>query len=151
MGKRLYIREANLDDIDELIMVEKKAFAPYVIWDANSFKRRIENQNAIVLKGTLCGSIVGKAVGIIFHGQKNKSLQVHDVSVLSEFRRNGVAAKLLSVLERKGSERGCTYSALHVRPNNWVAKRLYKRLGYYSMTNRTWAEMDRMRKDLNGV
>lgn len=131
--------------------IEKKAFAPYTIWDAKSFMQRIKNPNAIVLKGTLCRRIVGKAVGTIWNGSRNKSLQVHDVSVLSEFRNNGVAAKLLSALEREGSERGCIYSALHVRPNNWVAKRLYKRLGYYSSENRTWAGMDRMKKDFNGV
>jgi ribosomal protein S18 acetylase RimI-like enzyme len=132
-------------------MIERKAFAPYRKWDAEGFRRRIDNPNAIVLKGTLGGNVVGKVVGIVYHGSKNKSLQVQDVSVLPKYRGNGVASKLLLALEERGQKKGCIYSALHVRPNNWVAKRLYTRLGYSNMHSCSWAEMDRMRKDFNGV
>jgi ribosomal-protein-alanine N-acetyltransferase len=151
MAKRLRIREATPSDARELVEVEERSFGGWATWDMQGILRRVRNPSAIFLKAEMGGQIVGKSVGIIYKGKKKKSLQVHDVSVLPSCRRNGVASKLLAYLEFKAQERGCEYSALFVRENNWTARRLYGKLGYYDIYGRGEKGMQRMRKDLNGA
>jgi len=150
MERRVHIREATLNDVCELVAVEEKAFRYMGQWDRQSFVRRLRNPCAIVLKAEICNQIIGKAVGVVYNGKRKKSLQVQDVSVVPAFRRNGVASRLLATLEGRARDRGCMYSALYVRDNNWSARRLYCKLGYYDISG--WDDdMQRMRKDFNGV
>ena len=151
MTRRLSIREATPSDARELVEVEERAFSQYVTWDLRSIQRRLRNPSVIFLKAEVDGEIIGKSAGIVYNGKRKKSLQVHDVSVIPSYRRNGVASKLLTSLELEARKRGCEYSALFVRENNWTARRLYGKLGYYDVYGRDEEGMQRMRKDLNGM
>jgi ribosomal protein S18 acetylase RimI-like enzyme len=54
---------------------------------------------------------------------------VHDLVVLPEHRRQGVASGLLATLLEAGAERGATTVWLHVETDNDAALRLYEGLG----------------------
>jgi GNAT superfamily N-acetyltransferase len=57
-------------------------------------------------------------------------LNVHDLTVLPEWRRCGIAGRLLAAVEADARMRGCCKVTLEVRADNAVARRLYQRLGY---------------------
>ncbi|XP_061901196.1 N-alpha-acetyltransferase 20 isoform X3 [Entelurus aequoreus] len=74
------------------------------------------------------GYIMGKAEGSVareeWHGH------VTALSVAPEFRRLGLAAKLMEMLEEISERKGGFFVDLFVRVSNQVAVNMYKRLGY---------------------
>uniref|UniRef100_A0A8B9WMH7 N-alpha-acetyltransferase 20 n=1 Tax=Bos mutus grunniens TaxID=30521 RepID=A0A8B9WMH7_BOSMU len=78
--------------------------------------------------GELMGYIMGKAEGSVareeWHGH------VTALSVAPEFRRLGLAAKLMELLEEISERKGGFLVDLFVRVSNQVAVNMYKQLGY---------------------
>ncbi|XP_032923819.1 N-alpha-acetyltransferase 20 isoform X1 [Catharus ustulatus] len=78
--------------------------------------------------GELMGYIMGKAEGSVareeWHGH------VTALSVAPEFRRLGLAAKLMELLEEISEKKGGFFVDLFVRVSNQVAVNMYKQLGY---------------------
>uniref|UniRef100_S4RPR2 N-alpha-acetyltransferase 20 n=1 Tax=Petromyzon marinus TaxID=7757 RepID=S4RPR2_PETMA len=78
--------------------------------------------------GDIMGYIMGKAEGSVsreeWHGH------VTALSVAPDFRRLGLAAKLMELLEEISEKKGCFFVDLFVRVSNQVAVSMYRRLGY---------------------
>ncbi|XP_062353831.1 N-alpha-acetyltransferase 20 isoform X1 [Cinclus cinclus] len=95
----------------------------YIVWlQALHYSR-----NAAVLM--LCMfTVMGKAEGSVareeWHGH------VTALSVAPEFRRLGLAAKLMELLEEISEKKGGFFVDLFVRVSNQVAVNMYKQLGY---------------------
>ncbi|ELV12998.1 N-alpha-acetyltransferase 20, NatB catalytic subunit [Tupaia chinensis] len=75
-----------------------------------------------------CAHVMGKAEGSVareeWHGH------VTALSVAPEFRRLGLAAKLMELLEEISERKGGFFVDLFVRVSNQVAVNMYKQLGY---------------------
>ncbi|NWX91771.1 NAA20 acetyltransferase, partial [Nothoprocta pentlandii] len=75
-----------------------------------------------------CVAVMGKAEGSVareeWHGH------VTALSVAPEFRRLGLAAKLMELLEEISEKKGGFFVDLFVRVSNQVAVNMYKQLGY---------------------
>lgn len=56
-------------------------------------------------------------------------VNIHDLSVLPEFRGRGIGEKLLQEVEKKARKLGCGKLTLEVRTDN-PAERLYRRAGF---------------------
>jgi len=78
------------------------------------------------VSGDLMGYIMGKAEGFSqsWHGH------VTALSVAPEYRRLGVANRLMDSLENISEEKSCYFVDLFVRLSNTIAIEMYKRLGY---------------------
>ncbi len=59
-----------------------------------------------------------------------KLINIHDLIVLPQYRKRGVATRLLEAVEDKGRRISCCKLTLEVREDNLKAKRLYKELGF---------------------
>lgn len=59
-----------------------------------------------------------------------KIINIHDVIVLPQYRRNGVAKKLFLFLENKARSMDCCKLTLEVRRDNAKAMQLYQKLGF---------------------
>ncbi|MBI3329001.1 MAG: GNAT family N-acetyltransferase [Nitrospinae bacterium] len=57
-------------------------------------------------------------------------INVHDLAVIPEYRRQGVGRRLLERVEAKGRELGCCKLTLEVREDNHSAQRLYREVGF---------------------
>ncbi len=57
-------------------------------------------------------------------------VNVHDLAVIPEYRRQGVGRRLLERVEAKGQELGCCKLTLEVREDNPSAQRLYRKVGF---------------------
>lgn len=79
--------------------------------------------------GKIMGYIMGKA-----EARQNNPLDWHGhvtaISVADEFRRIGLAAKLMKFLEDVSELKKCYFVDLFVRVSNTVAVGMYKALGY---------------------
>lgn len=76
--------------------------------------------------GEIMGYIMGKAEGSgeSWHGH------VTALSVAPEFRRLGLAGKLMNILEEISEKKHCFFVDLFVRVSNKVAVDMYNKLGY---------------------
>lgn len=76
--------------------------------------------------GEIMGYIMGKAEGSgeLWHGH------VTALTVAPEYRRLGLAAKLMNNLEEISEKKHCYFVDLFVRVSNKVAVEMYKKLGY---------------------
>jgi GNAT superfamily N-acetyltransferase len=57
-------------------------------------------------------------------------INIHDLAVLPDARRLGVASRLLRAVEDEARRRGCCKLTLEVREDNRAARTLYARAGY---------------------
>lgn len=76
--------------------------------------------------GVIMGYIMGKAEGSadLWHGH------VTALTVAPEYRRLGLAAKLMNMLEDISEKKRCYFVDLFVRVSNKVAVDMYNKLGY---------------------
>jgi ribosomal protein S18 acetylase RimI-like enzyme len=61
-----------------------------------------------------------------------KLINIHDLIVLQEYRRQGIARRILQAVEKKAKEMDCCKLTLEVRKDNFQAMRLYRRSGFGS-------------------
>jgi ribosomal protein S18 acetylase RimI-like enzyme len=57
-------------------------------------------------------------------------VNIHDVTVLAEFRGLGLSQKLLASVEQRAKELGCCKVTMEVLSGNEVAKKAYKKYGF---------------------
>ena len=72
------------------------------------------------------GELIGMAGGMVV----DKDVQILDVAVSPEHRRQGIARKLLSHVSYDAQMLGCTTASLEVEAGNEAAERLYGSLGF---------------------
>ena len=113
--------DAVLDAAAEL---EKDNFSDP--WTAQSFREELENENAIYLTAFDGDKLVGICGMIISLDEAN----VMNVSVRKEYRRQGIADKMLDELLLLGQKRGVNAFTLEVRKSNEAAIRLYEKKGF---------------------
>lgn len=59
-----------------------------------------------------------------------KLINIHDLIVLPEYRRNAVAEKILLAVEKKAKDMDCCRLVLEVRTDNAKAMGLYRKFGF---------------------
>lgn len=57
-------------------------------------------------------------------------INIHDVAVAGEYRRQGIAQKMMAYVEKIAEERGCCKLTLEVLQGNHNAQQMYSKLGY---------------------
>ena len=67
-----------------------------------------------------------------------EEVRLMNLAVLSPFRRQGIATKLVCTALQTGMERGATRAMLEVRVSNHEAQTLYHRLGFRQTARRAW-------------
>ncbi len=65
----------------------------------------------------------------------DRTAELKRVFVLPEYRREGLARRLVAALENKASAHGCTKLLLETNPSFEDAKALYRRLGFEPVEN----------------
>ena len=117
------MNETNVEGIAEL---EKENFSDG--WSLNSLKEEINNPNACyyVLRDDENGKVAAAAGMII----SIDTADILNVSVKEEYRRKGLASKLLATLLEEGRKKGVKDFTLEVRENNHAARELYEKTGF---------------------
>ena len=58
-------------------------------------------------------------------------INIHDVMVVKEYRKNGIGRSLMNALIEEAVKRNCSRVTLEVRKDNLPAQSLYKDMGFY--------------------
>jgi ribosomal-protein-alanine N-acetyltransferase len=84
----------------------------------------------------LVADLEGKVVGYAGMWLLIDEVHITTVAVAPEYRRQGIAWRLMVVLLEEAKELGATCSTLEVRAGNTGAITMYERLGYVSAAKR---------------
>ncbi len=121
----MIIRDICLDDLDQIMILEKNCFS--VPWSRDSFENEIEKNNLahyIVLEidGVIVG--YGGAWYIVDEGH------ITNVAIHNDYRKQGLGKKLVQEMIEKARKANINHMTLEVRKSNIPAITLYERMGF---------------------
>ncbi|HRR41632.1 MAG TPA: ribosomal protein S18-alanine N-acetyltransferase [Syntrophales bacterium] len=122
------LREMEEGDLDQVMAIETVSFR--TPWTVNMFKSELRariSRNLVVLAGA-CGrqEIAGYVSFWVFADESH----LNSLAVRDDFRRRGVASKLLEAMVERSKKEGALRGTLEVRESNQAAIALYERYGY---------------------
>ncbi len=156
MKSKIIIRKVKKEDIESFIDCYIKAYQDlknykyktrkdiknYFKWlynrDKDGFMIAEENNK-------IAGFIAVDANWVNYKGEK--ILEIHELFVLPEFRRKGIASKLLNKALEYGIKKGLNKAELWVGKTNYRAINFYKQFGFEEIG--VWGKWLRMKKSLN--
>ena len=122
----------NADHLEELEKLERICFSRP--WSRKMLAEELENQCAafLVAQDSITQQVMGYA-GLLVMADEG---YITNVAVFPEFRRQGVAAKLIAVFENFARGNKLAFLTLEVRPSNTAAIALYKGFGFKEVGRR---------------
>ncbi len=119
------IRPMALTDVDSVAAIEKSVFSDP--WPKSAFRELLGEGNRINYVSITNGDTIS---GYILAQLAADELQIQNIAVAPEFRRQHLGAGLLRRAEAQGIALGALCSVLDVRTTNEAALGLYLSFGY---------------------
>lgn len=134
-------RKANIKDIDQLAELRKKQLIDEGCYSDNNidnelgkyFSTSISNENLIVWLATEDEYIIGTA-GVCFFqyppsftNTTGRIAYITNVYTRNEYRKQGIATKLLELIVEEIKNEGCKFIRLHASSQG---KKLYEKMGF---------------------
>lgn len=134
MEKKTNIRivPMNADHLDQIERLERICFSRP--WNRRMLAEELENQCAafLVAEDADSGAVLGYA-GLLVVADEG---YITNVAVFPEYRRSGIAAKILEVYLNFAEANQLAFVTLEVRPTNTAAIALYQRYGFEEVGRR---------------
>ncbi len=124
MKVEIIIKEMTPELIEDVSDIETNSFSHP--WSRKSFEDELNNDNAVYFVATESNRGVGYVGGWIIADQYD----VNNIAVLPQYRRCGIASKLLDNLIGYCRKKELTAITLEVREHNNTAKALYNSFGF---------------------
>ena len=121
----MIIRKMTMDDIEQVIAIDRVSFS--LPWPERSFRFELTDNPA---SRCWVAEMDGKLVGMIVAWLIADEVHVATIATHPDFRRQGIARKLLSHTLRQLREEGAQSSFLEVRASNFAAQEMYRKFGY---------------------
>ena len=125
----IVVRELRAADYDALTALWHDAglqFKPLGRDGRDRIERQIAGSNAVFLVAEMDGRLIGSVLAT-HDGRKG---WINRLAVAPEFRRQGVAKRLVAEVESRLSERGIEIIACLIEGSNMESVRVLERLGY---------------------
>ena len=128
--KDLTIERMKEGDLEEVLRIEKKSFSDP--WTRESFLEDINKDftyPAVARKD-------GELVAYTCLWKIEDELQIANIAVDKEHRRQGIAQKLMEWIMEQGLKQKCKSVTLDVRVSNSIAFTLYRKFGFEQIGRR---------------
>ncbi len=122
---KLIIRKMTLEDIPAVIDLDHRSFS--LPWPERSFRFEVTENPA---SRCWVAELDGKVVGMIVVWLIVDEAHVATIATHPDFRRQGIAKRLLSHALLHLIEEGARSSFLEVRESNLAAQDMYRKFGY---------------------
>ncbi|AEV70288.1 ribosomal protein S18-alanine N-acetyltransferase [Acetivibrio clariflavus] len=119
------ISRLTLEDIDDLMVVEKLSFT--IPWSREAFIEEITNNK---FARYIVAKVNGKAIGYAGFWKVFDEGHITNVAVHPEYRRIGVGYMLVKSLIDMAEEESISRMTLEVRKSNIPAQNLYAKFGF---------------------
>ena len=121
----MIIRKMTMDDIEQVIAIDRVSFS--LPWPERSFRFELSDNPA---SRCWVAEVDGKLVGMIVAWLLVNEVHVATLATHPDFRRQGVAKRLLLHALRELRIEGAQSSFLEVRASNFAAQEMYRKFGY---------------------
>jgi ribosomal protein S18 acetylase RimI-like enzyme len=121
------IRSYQSEDEQEVIALW---FACNLVVPVNNPQRDIARKLKVNPELFLVATLGGKVVGTCMAGYEGHRGWINYLAVSPDYRRQGIAARLMAAAEEKLKAFGCPKINLQVRKTNTQVIQFYERLGY---------------------
>lgn len=126
--------KTNLLDLLPIEQLEKDCF-PTEAFNRHLIKNLLTNTKSVIIKATEpSGKIIGNIMGITKKENNMSVGRIFSLCVLDEYRKKGIATRLVQLLEEEFSLRGIKKIRLEVSTHNNIARMFYERQGYQMTT-----------------
>ncbi|HON38409.1 MAG: ribosomal protein S18-alanine N-acetyltransferase [Desulfomonilia bacterium] len=126
----LTLRKTTREDMPSILAIEQASFISP--WSVHTFLTILHDRRSYNLTARYDGEIVGYCFSL---GMKNM-VHLLNLAVRPDFRRRGIARRLLNEIFSFARSHGKSYVFLEVRKSNDTAKRLYASMGFTHVS--TW-------------
>ncbi len=130
MSENIEVRGMRKGDIKSLARLDEVCFA--VPWSEQAFSDEAENELATYL----VAYDGDKVIGYIGYWKVIDEGHITNIAVLPEYRRKGIASKLLDGIVKTAKENGLCLLTLEVRKSNMPARCLYEGFGFEALGER---------------
>ena len=138
----LTIRRMGRDDLDEVMELERSAFASP--WTREMYLRELEKAEGCYLVARSDGVLVAYGGLLLLLDEAH----LMTLAVREELRRRGLGARLLLELMREAEAMGARFMTLEVRKSNRAAINLYTRFSFQIMGERKHYYLDNLENAL---
>ena len=121
----LVIRKMTVEDIPAVIALDQISFS--LPWPERSFRFELTENEA---SRCWVAEKDGRVVGMIVNWLLVDEVHVATIATHPDFRRQGIAKKLLTHALQYMSGEGALTSFLEVRESNTAAREMYRKFGY---------------------
>jgi ribosomal-protein-alanine N-acetyltransferase len=131
---------SRMTEHDLLEVVEMEEHSGLSVWGWDAYHKELQSPEDVIMLVARTEPRAGNAAsdpnhertvaGFIVSRLVAGELHVNNVAVRPEFRRQGLAARLLEAVLRQGQRDGARIAFLEVRAGNAAAKALYRRCGF---------------------
>jgi ribosomal-protein-alanine N-acetyltransferase len=126
-GLRSYCKE----DLELIFRLDEICFEEEFRFDRESMREFAERPNAIIrIAENVSGEIVGFVIIHVEQVASESRAYVVTLDVAPEYRRKGLARRLMEEAQERVKAAGARWMQLHVFTGNRDAIRFYERLGY---------------------
>ena len=119
------IRKMTVEDIPAVVALDQMSFS--LPWPERSFRFELTDNPA---SRCWVAEVDGRIVGMIVNWLLVDEVHVATIATHPEYRRQGIARKLLLHSLRYMSDEGAVSSFLEVREGNSAAREMYRKFGY---------------------
>ncbi|HQU37000.1 MAG TPA: ribosomal protein S18-alanine N-acetyltransferase [Anaerolineales bacterium] len=119
------IRRMTLDDLAQVVAIDKVSFS--LPWPERSFRFEITDNPA---SRAWVAEENGKVVGAIVAWLLVDEAHIATIATHPDFRRQGIASKLLIRTLQSMMNEGALTSVLEVRESNSAAQEMYRKFGF---------------------
>ncbi len=119
------IRPMTIDDLAQVVAIDQVSFS--LPWPERSFRFEITDNPA---SRTWVAEINGRIVGMLVVWLLVDEAHVATIATHPEFRRQGIASRLLIHALQMMQGEGAATSVLEVRESNLAAQEMYRKFGY---------------------
>jgi len=128
---KIFIRKMTLEDVPFVVELDQKSFS--LPWPERSFRFELTDNPA---SRCWVANLDGKVVGMIVVWLIVDEAHIATIATHPDFRRQGVAKRLLAHALRNMIDEGARSSFLEVRESNTPAQEMYRKFGYVEMGRR---------------
>jgi len=132
----IFIRAKDMDghsyinDLNTIMDIELKIF-PKDAFSRNSYRNLMKNDNALIYMVMMDDKIVGHGTAMLtLLRNKKKKGRIYSIGVLKEYRRQGVAKRLLRVMEDWLIQNKAEYITLETHEHDSHVIKFYEKSGY---------------------
>jgi [ribosomal protein S18]-alanine N-acetyltransferase len=113
-------------DLDEVMAIERTSFR--YPWSSNFFLEELQ----VVCARSIVAQVNDKIVGYVLFWLLPEEIDIHNIAVHTDFRRQRVGQTLLHQVVEQARSRNSARVTLEVRVSNIAAQKLYDSVGFVS-------------------